>query len=91
MAERVNVLYSGFEISVLPVLEYGPPPPNPNYSYTAFICRPGDVDSKGAGMKILYSQVLPVYSNEAAAVAAGLQQGKLIVDGADPHHSIKGL
>ncbi|MEM4986301.1 hypothetical protein V8G57_02760 [Collimonas sp. H4R21] len=91
MAERVSVHYNGFEISVLPLSEYGPPLRDPKYWYSAYICRSGETESREGGKKFLFSQALPTFPNEADALAAGLKRAKSIVDGNDPLHSVKHL
>ncbi|WP_211472663.1 hypothetical protein [Collimonas humicola] len=91
MANRVSIIYNGFEVSVLPILEFGAPLTNPKYSYFAYICRSRDAESKEAERKYRFSHPLPDFLNEAAAVDAGLQRGKSIVDGKDVVHSVEHL
>jgi len=91
MMERIDIVYEGFEISVQPFYEYGPPPPNPRFVYSAYICRPGNSDSKEGGQKVIYAQSLPTFASEAEALVAGQQKGREIVDGADPFNSVKDL
>lgn len=76
--------YKGFEIHVLPMLKYGPPPPGgAPYRYSGYVCRPG-ADPHQAGQAVHFQKISADLDTEAEALEAGYQEGQAIVDGTHP-------
>jgi hypothetical protein len=83
--------YKGFEIHVLAVVKHGPPTPDIPYWFNGFVCRPGDAGNKEGGRKVFFSRPATFFDTQAEASDAGFTEGKAVIDGNHPVHSVDGL
>lgn len=82
--------HKGFTIRVLAVPEYSPHPPDIQFGYAGYVCRPSD-DIRYSPSRVNFSHAIPDLPNAEAAEQAGFAEGRSIVDGTHPDLSVDGL
>lgn len=85
-----SISYKGFDIYVLPVLEFGPPRKSAKYSYKGHVCRPSN-DVRFVGKVVTFSHSFSEFESKVAAWEAGQDEGKTIVDEIHPYITIDHL
>ncbi|HWX01538.1 hypothetical protein [Collimonas sp.] len=79
-----SISYKGFDIYVLPILDFGPSRKSTKYSYKGHVCRPSN-DIRFVGQVATFSHSFPEFENKMEAWEAGQDEGKTIVDGTHPY------
>jgi hypothetical protein len=82
--------HKGFTIRFLAVPEYSPHPPDIQFGYVGYVCRPS-ADIRYSPSRVNFSHAIPDLPNAEAAEQAGFAEGRSIIEGTYPDLSVDGL
>lgn len=82
--------HEGFTIRVLVIPEYSPHPPDIQFGYVGYVCRPS-ADIRYSPSKVNFSHAVPDLPNAEAAEQAGFAEGRSIIDRTHPDLTVDGL